>query len=152
LVFDIEKSFPLEDNSFDFILLMNVLEHIYKFENVISESSRVLKKEGKIYLAVPFMHQIHGSPNDFFRYSKATLERLLLENNFEKIEIKELGFGFLSLGFQTFFIGFIPFLFCKNVVKSLFILIDKIILKFSPRYRRWAKNNPMGYWVSATKK
>lgn len=152
LVFDIEESFPLKDDSFDFILLMNVLEHVYKFENVISESSRVLKKEGKIYLAVPFIHQIHGSPNDFFRYSKATLNRLLLENNFENIKIKELGFGFFSLGYQMFFIGIIPFVFCKKIFRDICILIDKIILKILPRYRHWSKNNPMGYWVEATKK
>jgi len=132
--------------------LINVLEHIYKYENVISESNRVLKSNGNIYLAVPFIHQIHGSPNDYFRYSKSALEKMLSENNFSDINIEELGFGLFSLFFQSFLIGFIPFNFLKNTFKNIMIFLDKIILKYSSRYRKWAINNPMGYWVSASKK
>lgn len=151
LVFDIEEKFPLEDNAFDHVMLINVLEHIYNFKNVISESNRVLKSDGKIYLAVPFIHQIHGSPNDFFRYSKSTLNRLLLQSDFKNIKIEELGFDFFSLGYQMFFIGVIPSSFFKKITKNFLIFLDKFILKFSSCYRQWAKNNPMGYWVEATK-
>lgn len=146
LVFDIEKKFPINDNSFDNIFLINVLEHVYSFDNVFSESNRVLKKGGCIYVATPFMHQIHGSPNDFFRYSKSAIEKIVQNHGLEVIKIEELGFGFLSLGYQVFFMGFIPTILFKKVVKNFFIFIDKIILKHSLKYRRWSKNNPLGYW------
>ena len=44
LVFDIEKKFPIESEKFNSVICLNVLEHIYNYENVISEASRVLKK------------------------------------------------------------------------------------------------------------
>jgi len=146
LVFDIEKKFPIGDSSFDNIFLINVLEHIYNFENVFLESNRILKKGGCIYAATPFMHQIHGSPNEFFRYSKSAIEKIAKNYGFEVIKLEELGFGFLSLGYQTFFIGFIPTILLKRLFKSFFIFIDKIILKYSSKYRRWSRNNPLGYW------
>ncbi len=146
LVFDIEKKFPISDNSFDNIFLLNVLEHIYDFNNVFSESNRVLKKGGCIYAATPFVYRIHSSPSDFFRYSRSAIERMALDSGFEIVEIQELGFGFFTLNFQMFFIDILPTVFLKNFFKNMFIFIDRVILKNSFRYRSWAKNNPIGYW------
>src|SRR3989344_9345935 len=70
LIFDIQNPFPIQDSKFDHVIAMNVLEHIYDFQNVFSEVCRVLKKRGSFIFAVPFMFHIHGSPDDYFRYSK----------------------------------------------------------------------------------
>src|SRR3990172_12217357 len=63
LVFDIESKFPLDNEQYDFILCINVLEHIYNYQNVLKESSRVLKRNGTLILITPFIFQIHESPD-----------------------------------------------------------------------------------------
>lgn len=152
LIFDIQEQFPVESDSIDHVLLFNVLEHVYMFENVILESSRVLKKRGYLYMATPFIFQIHGSPSDFFRYSKHALENLFLNNNFEIINIEELGYGFLSLAYELFFIRIIPSIFLKKIFQKFCIYSDIIFLKLFRPYRRWSINNPMGYWVCARRR
>lgn len=151
LVFDVQEVFPLKDNSFDNVLCFNVLEHIYKYENVFDECSRVLKSGGKFISATPFMHHVHGSPDDYFRYTKSSLELLLQENEFENIEIEEMGYGLFSLIFQVVG-GAIPTNFLRAIFKNLSIFIDKFFLKISSKYRVLTKRIPLGYFVIATRK
>lgn len=42
------------DNTFDFILLLDVLEHVYDVGQLLSELHRVLKKNGQILISVPY--------------------------------------------------------------------------------------------------
>ena len=149
LVFDIQNPFPVKNNEFNHVVVLNVLEHIYRFHNVFSEAFRVLKNGGSFIFATPFFHQIHGSPDDYFRYTKSTLEKILKENNFNNIVIEELGFGLFSLFFQIIGGGLPPFL--RNITKRLCIGTDKSLLKVSRRYRNLNKKIPLGYFVIAKK-
>ena len=45
---------PFEDNSFDTIILTEVLEHLNNPDKILAESKRVLKEKGKIIITVPF--------------------------------------------------------------------------------------------------
>lgn len=45
---------PFDDNTFDFIVAADVLEHIYDTTNALSELTRVLKPNGKIFISVPY--------------------------------------------------------------------------------------------------
>lgn len=149
IVFDIQEPFPLESEKFDAVLSMNVLEHVYGFDNVISETFRVLKKKGIFIFAVPFMHHIHGSPDDYFRYTRSAIVRMLKGNNFVNIEIEEIGLGLFSLFYQSsagMFPGPI-----KVIFKNLALFIDLILFKLSQRYRDVSKRIPLGYFVTARK-
>lgn len=46
---------PFDDNSIEEIVMLHVLEHLpsYEVQNVLDEFHRVLKQNGKLYLAVP---------------------------------------------------------------------------------------------------
>lgn len=149
MVFDIQNPFPIENEKFDAVISMNVFEHIYGFENAFSETYRVLKKNGTFVFAVPFMHHIHGCPDDYFRYTNSTLEKCLIIRGFKDIKIQEIGFGLFSLIYQTCS-GMLPS-FTKPVFKNLFISIDKILLKVSNKYVTLAKRIPLGYFVIAKK-
>lgn len=48
---DIRKRLPLEDNSMDFAVIAEVIEHITNPENALLELSRVLKKDGLLFLS-----------------------------------------------------------------------------------------------------
>jgi len=150
LVFDIQETFPLDDGSFDVVISLNVFEHIFNFQKAFSESSRVLKPGGQFVFAVPFMYQIHGSPDDFFRYTESALRRLLKENNFQVEKIIPLGYGLMSLNFQLIG-GILPTLFLKNIFKLISVNIDKFFLRFSKRYRKFCNKTPLGYFVIANK-
>lgn len=149
MVFDIQETFPIEGEKFDAVLSMNVLEHVYGFENVISETFRVLKNGGVLIFTVPFMHHIHGSPDDYFRYTRSALDRMLKDNNFVNIEIEEIGLGLSSLLYQSsagMFPGPI-----KVIFKNLALFADSALFKLSQRYRDVSKRIPLGYFVVARK-
>lgn len=149
MVFDIQEKFPIESEKFDAVLSMNVLEHIYGFDNVITETFRVLKKGGIFIFAVPFMHHIHGNPDDYFRYTRSALEKILEEHHFTEIDVQEIGFGLFSLLYQTT-AGMLPSV-LKGLFKNIAISVDRFLGKLSGRYRNVAKRIPLGYFVTAKK-
>ena len=91
IVCDFEKLIPLKDNSVDFILLSNVLEHMFYPEILLNEIYRVLKTNGKCLILVPYSIKLHQERNDYFRYTKQALKRLLENSNFFDHKIKEIG-------------------------------------------------------------
>lgn len=145
LSFDIENKFPLEDKKYDHVLTMNVLEHIYNYRNVFSETARVIKSGGMFVSTVPFMHHVHGSPDDFHRYTESTFRRLAHEFKFEVVEIKPLGFGLFSLIFQTIG-GFVPTALFRFLLKKCCVYADSFLLHFK-RYRNLRARIPLGYYV-----
>lgn len=149
LVFDIQDVFPIGDAKFDAVLCMNVLEHVYDFNNVISETFRVLKKGGRFICAVPFMHHIHASPDDYFRYTRSAIEEMLKENKFENIDIREIGLGLFSLFYQSSSGAFPSYV--KGMGKNLARALDWLLSRFSQRYRNVSKRIPLGYFVMAGK-
>jgi SAM-dependent methyltransferase len=93
LKLDLEKPFPLPDDSQDFLLLNNVLEHLYDYQTCVQQCFRVLKKDAVLSGVVPFLHCIHPDPDDHFRYTESTLKRLFTEAGFQTVKIQALGFG-----------------------------------------------------------
>lgn len=47
------SSWPLEENSFDVVLVLDVLEHLYDQEKVLKNVYRVLKSNGHLFVAYP---------------------------------------------------------------------------------------------------
>jgi SAM-dependent methyltransferase len=90
---NLEETLPTENDSYDNVLLINVLEHIYNYKQLVEESFRVLKTGGQVVVAVPFMFPTHPSPSDFQRFTKEALEKIFKDSHFSEIEIKSLGTG-----------------------------------------------------------
>ncbi len=93
IVSDLEKPLPIPDASYNAALLINVLEHIYEFKQLINEAARVLTPKGKIVIIVPYMFPYHPSPSDYHRFSKAALEKLVSGAGFTDIHVTPLGSG-----------------------------------------------------------
>ncbi len=99
---DIEKGIPVEDNSQDFLILMNVLEHIYDYPKTVAECRRVLKPSGKLIGVVPFLYQYHGAPDDYFRFTGSGLERVFKGAGFSGVTVEPLGYGRVTAGVSLF--------------------------------------------------
>jgi len=51
---DLNKPIPLNSNSFDNIICIETLEHVFNFQNVLNESYRILKPKGVFIVGVPY--------------------------------------------------------------------------------------------------
>ncbi|MBU3922902.1 class I SAM-dependent methyltransferase [Patescibacteria group bacterium] len=127
---DLEKPFPFKNNEFDCITCFNLLEHIFDHKNVINESYRSLKEGGRFIGTIPFLGSVHADPDDYFRYTKSTLEKLFKE--FKQVNIEALGYGPFSVNYYMIASAFpkilrIPLLFFA-------ILSDKIVVKFKKNH------------------
>ena len=148
-IVDIEQKLPIKSESYDTVLCFNVLEHIYNYDNVISESNRVLRENGKILIFVPFMHHLHAHPHDLNRFSSEKLKRLLLENGFENIIVEPKVYGIFSLLFQTTIHWWVMPI--RPIIKYIVVVLDIIFNKL-PFYRRVSENIPLAYFVIAQRK
>jgi SAM-dependent methyltransferase len=85
IVHDLNLDIPFTSESFEFILMTNVLEHLYN-DRVIAEANRLLKKGSRLYITVPFLLDVHQKPYDYHRYTYLYLQQKLEKEGFE-IEI-----------------------------------------------------------------
>lgn len=60
---------PFADDQYDCVVIVAVLEHVLDPIGAVSEITRVLKKGGIVFSAIPFMQQVHMGCYDFQRYT-----------------------------------------------------------------------------------
>lgn len=151
IVGDITKEFPFMDEEFDFIISMNTFEHIPEFYKTLSESVRVLKKEGELIFSVPFLHQVHGSPDDYWRLTSSAWKNVLNQSGFKIKHILPLGTGIFMARYSLIY-GAIPKIF-RPLAVIWALLLDTVFCKISIRFRKICgpQNYPLGYWIVATK-
>lgn len=82
---------PFKNKEFDSCLSFQVLEHHPEPAIYIREMCRITIKGGLLLLTVPFLGGIHEEPFDFQRYTKYGLKRILEDNGYEILLIKEQG-------------------------------------------------------------
>ena len=97
-------TFP--DDSFEFILCTEVLEHLHTPYQAISEMRRVLKPGGTLILTTRFVFPIHDAPHDYYRYTKYGLRHLfkdweIIELTAETKTMSAVGALIQRIGFQT---------------------------------------------------
>ena len=96
IVGDLEESLPLANALYDAVLLINVLEHIFNYRELLDESVRVLKPQGTLVIIVPFLFPVHPSPHDYHRFTAETLRKECEMRGLEDIVITPLGSGVFS--------------------------------------------------------
>lgn len=146
---DLNNHIDFPSESFDTILLTDVLEHIFRPAKLLSEIQRTLKTGGRVIIAVPFLYRVHEQPHDYHRYTEFALARLCDEAGLRIIKLEAYG-GYLDVLFDTInkaFVrnrllmkAFIPF---TGMIKRSFIN-RKINRAFQNTY-------PLGYILCAEK-
>lgn len=129
---------PFEENKFDAIICTQVLEHANDPDTLLKEINRVLKKDGQLFLTMPFVWNEHEIPFDFRRFTRYGHEKIFEKNNLkiEKIETTSGIFGvcgqlisafiFESLGKKNKFLKvFISVILCFPI-QLIFVVFDCI--------------------------
>ncbi len=67
---------PFADESLDAVIVEAVLEHVHDPIGMVAEVRRVLRPEGVVCAAVPFLQGYHPSPTDYQRWTLDGFEEL----------------------------------------------------------------------------
>ena len=90
-VFAPADDLPFDDETFDFVLCTEVLEHCPDPRAVMREIARVLRPGGYTFLTTPFLVALHDLPHDYFRYTPPALHMLAKEVDLTIIDIRAKG-------------------------------------------------------------
>jgi SAM-dependent methyltransferase len=145
---DLEKLNPRSDYQFDNVFLINVLEHIYNFNNCLNNCYSFLRKGGNFFGSTPFMFRIHSSPNDFFRFTEQSLRRSLESAGFINIKISVLDGGIFICFYNSLSIITQKIPLFNNILLFFLKFLDKIVFIFSKKNK---EIYPVGYFFSAQK-
>lgn len=145
------ESIPVEDCSFETVLLIEVLEHLSNPETVLKEISRVLGVGGKLVLSVPLLTPLHGCPYDFQRWSADKL----------RMEVEKQGFSVELLQPMGGIVAVVADLISKyarksesrltkSIVRRGIKLLTPVLLAFDRRLSRHDRITT-GYFLAAVK-
>jgi SAM-dependent methyltransferase len=76
-------------DSFDLVVVDQVLEHVSDPQRAVAEIHRVLRPGGHCIATTPFLIEVHGYPSDFHRFTGPGLARLF--RDYDVVEIDGWG-------------------------------------------------------------
>jgi SAM-dependent methyltransferase len=83
IIWDIQKMDAIGDDSFfDAVYSSQVLEHVLRPWEGLSEIYRVLRRDGYAIISVPHLSGLHEEPYDFYRYTPYGLKSLMEDAGF----------------------------------------------------------------------
>tara|TARA_B100000131_G_C18006723_1_gene568720 strand:- start:69 stop:785 length:717 start_codon:yes stop_codon:yes gene_type:complete len=145
ILLKVNENFPINDNSFDTCILFNVLEHVFEWDFMFSEITRVLKNKGKIHIIIPFLYPIHGSPNDYIRVTSNYIENYLEKWNFNNLSITPISYGPFS---NSQLLGY-THKFFNGPSSQLAVTLDKLFSAlFFEKYKKYNSKCPLFYYVN----
>jgi SAM-dependent methyltransferase len=128
---DFEKdALPANNDSYDTVLFLNVMEHVFNYQHIADEVVRIIKPNGNLIGFVPFLMWYHPDHRDFFRYTHEALEIILRKAGGKKILIEFVGFGPFVAASQMV-VGILPRPFAL-ILFSINYLFDCLYLKLKP--------------------
>jgi SAM-dependent methyltransferase len=88
--FDIGGTINL-DTKYDLILAEQVFEHVRHPAAAIKNIFNLLKPGGRFMLTIPFLLKVHGSPEDFQRWTPDGLRHFLADAGFTDVDVRSWG-------------------------------------------------------------
>jgi SAM-dependent methyltransferase len=152
---DLEQPVPYPDASFNHVLLVNVLEHIFEYRQLLSEAERIVRPSGSVIIVVPFLFPIHADPHDFWRFSKETLQRECQRAGLTIETLTPLGSGVFSarhLFIARLMPGPVRFL-LHHTTRYLAVFFDALFVQLARLLGKkyLPEEYALGYAVVATK-
>ena len=122
---NLEEKLSIENNIYDTVILFNVIEHIENYKQLIAETNRIIKNNGKLELFVPFLFRYHEDPKDYVRLTHYYLKKILEKNNF-KVELALIGSGPFTVCIEIIH-KYLFFTLVKTLFFILCVYVDKLI-------------------------
>ncbi len=119
---------PFGESVFDTLICTQLIEHVPRPWVAVAEMYRILKPGGYLILSAPWIYPYHGSPADYYRFSRDGLRALLEDNGFKVIDLCPMGGGFLvaveyfNAGMWQYNVSFL-----KRRMLQLFYMLASII-------------------------
>jgi SAM-dependent methyltransferase len=91
---------PFASSAFGLVVSQEMVEHVEDPFLAVREMARVLARGGRIYLQAPFVIGYHPGPEDYWRFSRAGLGRLLAQAGLQPERIERAvaaGTGFYRI-------------------------------------------------------
>jgi ubiquinone/menaquinone biosynthesis C-methylase UbiE len=152
------EDIPFEDEKFDAFLCTEVLEHVEKYQKLTDEIYRVLKKNGKGILTIPWSARYHYMPWDYFRYTPSSLKKIF--ERFSSVDIKPRGTDISVIGSKIivlFFRNLLPreewryLLIPVWILLSPILVVAVIISQLSLIFNLGSDEDPLGYTILVKK-
>lgn len=112
---------PLADQSVDFVVSFQVLEHVRNVPAYLSTLRRVLKSDGSMFLSTHGVWPYHPHPTDYWRWTRDGLRLIVEEAGFE---IQRMS----ALCGPAAWIPMFPLLVCKKVLGPLWPVLTPVNL------------------------
>lgn len=93
ILHDLEQPLPLPDSSYDHVVLINVLEHVFNYQQLLAEAQRVVRPGGSVIVVVPYLFPYHPSPSDYWRFSRQAIHRMMQSSGLSIRSTHSLGSG-----------------------------------------------------------
>jgi SAM-dependent methyltransferase len=145
---------PLDSHSFDMVVSINTLEHIYELDSTLDELLRVLKPGGRLVLAVPFLYRVHACPDDFNRPTASWWRETLSRKGVDALEVTPLVWDGITSGVAVVD-GIAPFSHLRRLVLPLQGLAYAWLRsagsgeRYAPRIAGSLGNLALGYVINA---
>jgi SAM-dependent methyltransferase len=93
----------LETSSFDTVLNLQVLEHVFEPIRMVEEIARVLRPGGRAVFLIPTTSTMHLAPHYHGNFSRFWIERVMERAGLEIVELRPLGGVWSSSASHAFF-------------------------------------------------
>jgi SAM-dependent methyltransferase len=94
---------PFENNSFDTVLNIQVLEHVFQPIEMVNEISRVLKPDGYGIFLIPQTSTIHMAPHHYYNFTRFWIQEAMERAGLKIVEMKPLGGIWSSMASHFFY-------------------------------------------------
>lgn len=86
------ENLPFKDDTFDTVVMTEVLEYVFNPEYALLELERISKSTANILVSIPFLNSFHGDYKyDLRRYTASGIRHLVGKSNLEIISIERMG-------------------------------------------------------------
>lgn len=92
-----------KDNTFETVLNLHVLEHVFEPIQMVKETSRVLKKNGYAIFLIPNSATLHMTPHHYYNFTRFWIKKVMEDQGLKIIELKPLGGLWQTISARLFY-------------------------------------------------
>ncbi len=127
-------SFP--DASYDTVVNLQVLEHVFEPNLMMREMCRVLRPGGHLIMLIPQTSTLHLIPHHYYNFTRFWIQEALQRNGMENLELRPLGGIWSSLASHLVYFVFQSFRYKSMSAKEfhrplLFYVLFPLMILFA---------------------